>query len=83
MFDKINILNFDRLAKFTRYFFFSSILYCIFFLQPNNYGDPNNYIDIAISLNAAHLLRFPGYPLFIKITSINTSLLYITVVVQF
>ena len=83
MFDKINILNFEYLAKFTRYFFFSSILYCIFFLQPNNYGDPNNYIDIAISLNSAHLLRFPGYPLFIKITSLNTNFLYITIIVQF
>tara|TARA_B100000767_G_scaffold227884_1_gene218044 strand:+ start:158 stop:1450 length:1293 start_codon:yes stop_codon:yes gene_type:complete len=83
MLKKFNILNFENLAKFTHYFFFSSILYCIFFLQPNNYGDPNNYIDIAISLNSANLLRFPGYPLFIKITSLNTNLLYITIIVQF
>jgi len=83
MYRKIKTLDLETVSKLTHYFFFSSILYCIFFLQPNNYGDPNNYIDIAIALNSAHLLRFPGYPLFIKITSLNTNLLYVTVIAQF
>lgn len=69
-------------------FFFLAMLHAIvyFTIATDNNGDPNEYLAIARSLftfNAPiNPNRFIGYPLFVKLTSLNLAWLNFTFLVQ-
>jgi hypothetical protein len=69
-----------------RYFSFLaltvSICYSLFGNYPNNWGDPLNYLSIAQSIDSFNLMRFLGYPLFLKISSINLYFLFLPIIFQ-
>jgi hypothetical protein len=68
-----------------------SFSYNIFGLNPNNWGDPVAYIHYAKQISFSSLLnfhtelffKFHGYPLFIKLTSINFNYFYLVIISQY
>ena len=75
--------------KIERAIFISIILlhFIIFFtIATDNNGDPNEYIYVAKYLFSSDsgfsILRFVGYPFFIKITSLNLLALNLTLLIQ-
>jgi len=76
-------LNHEKILVISKSILIISICYSLFGLTPNNFGDPNDYINLAKNnLISNTLLRSFGYPLFIKITSLNINYLYITIIFQ-
>ena len=59
-----------------------SICYSLFGNYSNNWGDPLNYLSIAQSIDSFNLMRFLGYPLFLKISSINLYFLFLPIIFQ-
>jgi len=59
-----------------------SICYSLFGNYPNNWGDPKVYLDIASNFDDLSLTRFLGYPLYLKIFSLNLRLIYLPAIFQ-
>ena len=76
---KIQRIN-VRIVSF--YIFTISLCYSLFALYPNNWGDPLDYLTQAKSINFS-IVRFYGYPIFIKITSFNLQFLYLPILLQY
>ena len=76
---KIQRIN-VRIVSF--YIFTISLCYSLFALYPNNWGDPLDYLTQAKSINFS-IVRFYGYPIFIKITSFNLQFLYLQILLQY
>ena len=64
------------------YIFTISLCYSLFALYPNNWGDPLDYL-INAKLLSFSIIRFYGYPIFIKITSFNLQFLYLPILLQY
>lgn len=75
-------MNFIQKRYFSFLILTISICYSLFGNYPNNYGDPLNYLSIANSIGDANLMRFPGYPLFIKVFSFNLYFLFLPTIFQ-
>jgi hypothetical protein len=75
-------VNFKQKRYFSFLILTISICYSLFGNYPNNYGDPLNYLSIANSIGDANLMRFPGYPLFIKVFSLNLYFLFLPPIFQ-
>ena len=80
---KLIYKNVNNINK--RYFCFLvlviSICYSIFGNFPNNWGDPLEYLHQAENFRL-NLTRFIGYPLFIKIFSLNLYIIFIIPIIQ-
>lgn len=80
---KLIYKNVNNINK--RYFCFLvlviSICYSIFGNFPNNWGDPLEYLGQAENFRL-NLTRFIGYPLFIKIFSLNLYIIFIIPIIQ-
>jgi hypothetical protein len=79
----INIQRINvRIVSF--YILTISLCYSLFALYPNNWGDPLDYLfhANAKSINFS-IVRFYGYPIFIKITSFNLQFLYLPILLQY
>ena len=80
-------MNFlDKKNTFSFLIFTISISYSLFGTLPNNYGDPFEYLLLAKNIftefSFFELLRSPGYPLFLKIFSINLKFVYLITIFQ-
>lgn len=77
---------FNRTKTFSFLIFTISICYALFGTLPNNYGDPFVYLLLADNIfgeiSQFELLRAPGYPLFLKIFSINLKFVYLITIFQ-
>ena len=77
---------FDRTKTFSFLILTISICYALFGTLPSNYGDPFVYLllakDIFSGISQFEVLRSPGYPLFLKIFSINLKFVYLITIFQ-
>lgn len=58
-----------------------SLCYSVFANYPHNWGDPFIYLQSGNNYDFT-LLRSPGYPIFLKLFSINFNFIYLTTIFQ-
>ena len=71
----------EKVKTFSFIILIISFCYSIFGTFPHNEGDPIDYLGLAKNLEF-DLMRSPGYPIFLKIFSLNLRFLYIPTIIQ-